>query len=337
MDCLSNLPSETLWQILSYLNVHDLSCMRMSSKKMALFADHPSHWRHLDLAPLTRPCTENDQNGMSIFPLQLWNLKDLQRLIGPHRRMIESIQIWGVRDNIVRYILSHCVNLTDLTLNGWSTLSEHAFKHIHPHLKLHRLMLVGAQAQPNYTSMDATTLAHLLMQCPLKELSLGCQVHIHAQTLLMELNKRQHKPLPSSAPAEISTEKSIPSSSSSASASPLPPNKYKEESSTYTKASSNKNSDDRLGGKGSTSLQLERLTLATRRTWSTEHVMALFDTCPSLYHVCLFPTVAAGGYDQAAQAKKMDSQSQQQQIDGDDGVADMMIHRSTGRPVEQLL
>ncbi|ORZ08942.1 hypothetical protein BCR42DRAFT_424319 [Absidia repens] len=330
MDRLSNLPSETLWQILSYLNVHDLSCMRLSSKKMALFADHPSHWRHLDLAPLTRPCTENsDQKGIPISPLQLWNLKDLQRLIGPHRRMIKSIRIWGVRDNIVRYILSHCVNLTDLTLNGWSTLSEHAFKHIHPHLKLHRLMLVGAQTQPNYTSMDATTLAHLLMQCPLKELSLGCQVHIHAQTLLMELNKRQHKPLPSSASAEIATEKSSPS--------PLPPKKHKEEPSTYNKGSSSHISDDRLGGKGSSSLQLERLTLATRRTWSTEHVMALFDTCPSLYHVCLFPTVAAGGYDQTAQAKKMDSQSQQQQMDGDNGVADMMIHRSTERAVEQLL
>jgi hypothetical protein len=190
-------------------------------------------------------------------------------------------------------------------------------------------MLVGAQAQPNYTSMDATTLAHLLMQCPLKELSLGCQVHIHAQTLLMELNKRQRKPSP--------TEKTSSSLSSTIST-----NKHNAESSaTYSK--DNSSNSDRLATKESPSLQLERLTLATRRTWSTEHVMALFDTCPSLYHVCLFPTVAAGGFDKAAQAKKLDSQQQhqqhqqqQQQMNGNDGVADMMIHRSTERTVELL-
>ncbi|KAI8098621.1 uncharacterized protein BX664DRAFT_319185 [Halteromyces radiatus] len=296
MDRLSILPSETLWQVLSYLTVHDLSCIRLVSKKLALFADHPSHWRHLHLAPPQQYEEEQKVVSFSSSSLKLWSLKDLQRLIGPHRRIIESIQIWGVRDNIVRYILSHCVNLTDLTLCGWATLSDHAFKHLHPELKLHRLMLVGAQEQPNYTAMDATTLAHLLMQCPLKELSLGCQVHIHAQTLLMELNKQQ-----------------LPYKSSK-----------KHNLSLFTKSKTTK-----------PPLHLQRLTLATRRTWSTEHVMALFDTCPSLHHVCLFPAAAAGGFD-LAQTKKMGEIMDHQQELQMDGAMDMMIHRSTERTVEWL-
>lgn len=291
MDRLTSLPSETLWQVLSYLTVHDLSCIRLASRKLSLFADHPSHWRHLDLTPPVLQPKESSLTQPSSSPsskqscMKLWTLKDLRRLIGPHRNVIKSIQIWGVRDNIVRYILLHCVNLTELTLCGWATLSDHAFKHIHPETKLNRLLLVGAQDQPNYTAMDATTLAYLLMQCPLKELSLGCQVHIHAQTLLLELNKQR----------------------------PVVPSTI------------NKN---RLSSKGS-SLQLERLTLSTRRTWSSEHVVALFDTCPSLHHVCLFPAAAAGGFD-LTQTKKVndtiDNQpNEQHYVQG----THMTIHRST--------
>ncbi|KAI8344415.1 hypothetical protein BC941DRAFT_408576 [Chlamydoabsidia padenii] len=277
MDLLTSLPSETLWQVLTYLTVHDLSRIRLASKKLSVFADHPSHWRHLHLtppppspsSPLPLSSTTCQRSKDMTSTLTLWNLKDLQQVIGPHRNMIKSIQIYGVRDNIVRYILQHCVNLTDLTLCGWATLSDHAFKYIHPTNKLNRLMLVGAQEQPNYTAMDATTLAHLILQCPLKELSLACQVHIHAHTLLFELGQRRH-------------------------VSPI---------------------------------QLEKLTLATRRTWLNEHVSTLFDTCPSLHHLSLFPAAAAGGFDLTRTKKVNETLDLTQQELGDS--TNMTIHRST--------
>ncbi|CAO3581841.1 unnamed protein product [Absidia cylindrospora] len=300
----------------------------MANKRLAVFADHPSHWRHLHLAPPQQYEEEQKVVSFSSSTLTLWSLKDLQRLVGPHRKLIESIQIWGVRDNIVRYILSSCVNLMELTLCGWATLSDHAFKQLHPDLKLQRLMLVGAPEQPNYTSLDATTLAQLLMQCPLKELSLGCQVHIHAETLLLELNKRQRLEHQQRQQQQQEFSYSSPPTEKQYLSTISPSVKQTPSSSTYS----------RLGCSEKSSLQLQRLTLATRRTWSTEHVMALFNTCPSLHHVCLFPAAAAGGFD-LAQTKKMcdimDRQQQQQVNDGDN-VADMMIHHSTERTVAWL-
>ncbi|ORZ26075.1 hypothetical protein BCR42DRAFT_401530 [Absidia repens] len=348
MDRLSSLPSETLWKILSYLTAHDLSCIRMANKKLAVFADHPSHWRHLHLAPPQQYEEEQKVVSFSSSTLTLWSLKDLQRLVGPHRKIIESIQIWGVRDNIVRYILSSCVNLTDLTLCGWATLSDHAFKQLHSDLKLQRLMLVGAPEQPNYTSLDATTLAQLLMQCPLKELSLGCQVHIHAETLLLELHKRQRHEHRRRRQQQLHLQlqnfsfSSPPPEKQHLSTAPVPvsPSVKQTASSSSSSTYSNSNNKNRFAcSEESSSLQLQRLTLATRRTWSTEHVMALFNTCPSLHHVCLFPAAAAGGFD-LAQTKKMcdimDRQQQQQMNDGDN-VADMMVHHSTERTVAWLV
>lgn len=266
MDRLSCLPTELLRQILTWSSVHDLSSIRMTSKRLALLADHPSHWRHLQL---TAP--SNNSSSTS----NLWKLEDLQLLIGPHRQLIESIHIEGVRDNVVRYILSHCVNLTDLTLYGWVTLSDHAFKSARLAPKLQRLILKGTSDQINYTALDATTLASLLIQCPLREVSLDGQVHIHAQTLLTELRKHTHH-LDTPASSSSLVIKSPESLSSSLPASSV---------STFNK--------NRLGSRRSP-LQLQQLTMATRRTWSNEHVMALFDICPSLHHVCLCP---ADGFD----------------------------------------
>lgn len=266
MDRLSCLPTELLRQVLTYSSVHDLSRIRLTSKRLALLADHPSHWRHVQLtAPYNHSGSSSD----------LWKLDDLQLLLGPHRQLIESIHIEGVRDNVVRYILSHCVNLTDLTLYGWVTLSDHAFKSARLAPKLRRLILKCTPDQINYTALDATTLASLLIQCPLREVSLDCQVHIHAQTLLTELRKHtQH--LDMSASSSSLVIKSPGSLSTSSSDSTV---------STFSK--------NRLGSRRSP-LQLQHLTMATRRTWSNEHVMALFDICPSLHHVCLCP---ADGFD----------------------------------------
>ncbi|KAI8333564.1 hypothetical protein BC941DRAFT_357733 [Chlamydoabsidia padenii] len=265
MDRLSSLPTEILRQVLTHLTIHDLSCIRLASKKLALLADHPSLWRHVQLLPV----------GWST--IHLWQLDDLRRILTPHLQLIQSIQIWGVRDNIVRYILAHCVNLTDLTLCGWVTLSNHAFKGATVNKRLRRLVLVGAPNQPNYTALDATTLASLLFQHPLQELSLGCQVHIHADTFLTELDRRTRQ------------------SSSKSNYPTVPFNRAR--------------------------CSLQQLTLATRRTWSIEHVKALFDTCPCLRLVGLCPT-AANGFD-LTQGKTMDQQQPCHDSNGD-----MIIHRS---------
>ncbi|KAG0188334.1 hypothetical protein DFQ28_004999 [Apophysomyces sp. BC1034] len=163
----------------------------------------------------------------------LWKLSDLKRLIGPHLAHVQTIQIWGVRDAVMRFLLNHCPNLQDLTLCGWATLSDHAFE-VSRNLKLRRLELIGATQQTNYIAIDACTLGRLVTYCPdLSEILLGCQVHIHAQTLLRHLQR-------------------APSS------------------------------------------RLRSLTLATRRTWSSQHVADLLELCPSLEKVCLLPAAAAG-------------------------------------------
>lgn len=346
MDRLSNLPSETLWKILSYLTVHDLSCIRMTNRKLAVFADHPSHWRHLHLAPPSHQYqNQHQQQDQRAIPssnsMTLWSLKDLQRLVGPHRKIIESIQIWGVRDNILRYILSQCMNLTDLTVCGWATLSDHAFKQLHPDLNLQRLVLIGAQEQPNYTALDATTLAHLLVQCPLKELSLGCQIHIHAETLIMELNKRQkqYRRQQQQQSSFLSPSSTLPTTPTAIEKQPSSPPPLIMTSLPLVKHTASTYSTDRrdMSEVGSP-IQLQRFTLATQRTWSTDLVTKIFDTCPSLHHVCLFPAAATSGFD-FAQTKKMCHNMDQQHLpmnNSADNVADTMVHQFMGQQSEEL-
>ena len=121
--------------------------------------------------------------------MDLWQLHELERLIAPHVAHIQTIQIWGVRDHIVRYLLTQCTQLLDLTVCGWTTLSNHAFNPKKT-MRLRRLELIGAVQQPNYAGIDARVLCQLLRQCPdLQSLALGCQIHIHARTLLKELKK----------------------------------------------------------------------------------------------------------------------------------------------------
>ncbi|KAI7865495.1 hypothetical protein BDF14DRAFT_1824217 [Spinellus fusiger] len=178
---LLSLPSEILWCIYSLVGIQELSALRLVSRQLRTYADHPSHWRNLHLLSSSHSSTG----------IALWNLADLKNLIGPHVDHIQSVKIWGVRDNVVRYLITQCPHLQTLTLCGWTTLSDYAFKFpIDRSLELHRLELVGAVHQPNYTALSASTLSRILAHCPdLSELLLGCQVHIHAQTLIDELTK----------------------------------------------------------------------------------------------------------------------------------------------------
>ncbi|CDH55142.1 hypothetical protein RO3G_11212 [Lichtheimia corymbifera JMRC:FSU:9682] len=164
MVSLLDLPPEILWHIISSFDHNDLSIVRLSCKKLRHFCDHPSHWRTLSLKPSPTTNSKGGENSMD-----LWQLHELERLIGPHVAHIQTIQIWGVRDHVVRYLLTHCTQLLDLTVCGWTTLSNHAFNPKKT-MRLRRLELIGAVQQPNYAA-------------------LGCQIHIHARTLLKELKK----------------------------------------------------------------------------------------------------------------------------------------------------
>ncbi|KAG2222250.1 hypothetical protein INT45_010663 [Circinella minor] len=258
---LHNLPSEILWNIISFFSLEQLSHARLVSKKLRHFCDHPSHWKHLRLVPPQQHYQQEQDNPNNKSGIVLWQLNDLERILKPHLNIIRSIQIWGVRDNIVRYLLQHCPHLNDLTICGWTTLSNHAFKipsssssSTPKKLALRRLELIGTDQQPNYAAIDARTLGDLLIQCPnLSELMLGCQVHIHAKTLIKELKKRKQQ-----------------------------------------SNNSNEDNENYLSSSSSSPIQLRSLKLATRRTWSQRHVAELLDLCPQLERVCLFLAAAKG-------------------------------------------
>ncbi|ORZ02198.1 hypothetical protein BCR43DRAFT_481176 [Syncephalastrum racemosum] len=187
---LHSLPPEIMWHITGYLSLDDLAVARLVSKQLRHFCDHPSFWRDLRLEPAGQPNNNSSNTTTTTSTMALWQLSDLKRLVEPHVRHIRSIRIWGVRDTIVQYLLEQCPNLTDLTVCGWTTLSSHAFGKLNRTLALRRLELIGAAQQPNFAAIDARQLGRLLHQCPdLSDLMLGCQIHIHARTLLKELKR----------------------------------------------------------------------------------------------------------------------------------------------------
>ncbi|KAG0823948.1 hypothetical protein G6F62_006536 [Rhizopus arrhizus] len=123
---------------------------------------------------------------------KLWQLNELKSIIDPHKDHIYSIHIWGVRDSIVQYILSHCSKLKHLTICGWTTLSDHSL-HLVPNqlLELKSIKLIGSANKTNHVSIDAYTLAKFILQSPqLNHLVFGCQTHVHADTFLSELEKQ---------------------------------------------------------------------------------------------------------------------------------------------------
>ncbi|CEP09347.1 hypothetical protein [Parasitella parasitica] len=176
---LDTLPTELLFNIASHLSCQDLSSLRLTCKFMRTFCDQPMNWKSIDLQPSALQ--------------ELWKLTELKDAIDPHLLHIHSIRIWGVRDNIVQYLLSQCPNLQHLTICGWTTLSDHCLR-LFPSqsLKIKTLELIGSSQQTNFVSVDAYTLGNLLIQSPeMTNLVLGCEIHIHAETLITELEKKR--------------------------------------------------------------------------------------------------------------------------------------------------
>ncbi|CAO3627909.1 unnamed protein product [Cunninghamella echinulata] len=201
MTELINLPTEIIISICSFLNIIDLSKIRLVNKKLNIIVDQPLFWRHLSI-PFFLPQNgqeRRDKKGKkyvfkAIYKDKLWNIKDLKKIIDPHRKIIKSIKIHGVEDTIVRYILLQCHELEELILCGWITLSNNAFSFSSPPptLKLCKLGLIGMHGFPNCTSVDAFVLTHLLLIYPIKSLYLNCQIQIHKPTLLYILKKNDY-------------------------------------------------------------------------------------------------------------------------------------------------
>ncbi|KAI8367926.1 hypothetical protein EDC96DRAFT_505789 [Choanephora cucurbitarum] len=177
---LTKLPTEILFEIVSYLPCQELAKLRQVSRMLRAFSDRPNHWRAIQL-----------HHGEH-KPGQLWKLDQLKSIIAPHLDHIQSIRIWGVRDNIVHYILSSCPNLRHLTICGWTTLSDHSLRLLPPRsLKLKTLVLIGSSEQTKFASIDASTLSNLLAQCPeMTNLVLGCELQMNAETLVAELENK---------------------------------------------------------------------------------------------------------------------------------------------------
>ncbi|KAG2200627.1 hypothetical protein INT47_007371 [Mucor saturninus] len=227
------MPTEIVWKVLTLLDPYDVSNTRLTCKRLRTYCDHPSIWKDISLNPqcLTKVHTASGA-------LTLWNLLELKEIIQPHLSLIKTIKILGVRDNIIRYLILHCNKLENLTISGWSTLSDHALRvpfQPDQQLCLRRLRLVGRQ-KSNFTSLDATTFGKLIAKCPyLEELSVvSCQIHIQADSFLKSFDFIHRLP------------------------------------------------EGNL-------LSLKSLTMATKRTWSSQHITKLFQLCSSLCVLALVP------------------------------------------------
>ncbi|KAG0735415.1 hypothetical protein G6F57_013437 [Rhizopus arrhizus] len=156
---LLDLPPEILVNITSLLSSKDLSSLRLVSSTLRFYCDNPSNWRSIYLEPPSN---------------QIWKLIDLKLILHPHLSHIQSIHIWGVRD-----------------ICGWTTLSDHSL-YLEPTqlLDIRSIKFIGLPKQTNYVSIDAQTLGKFIIQSPqLNDLVLGCQLHVHADTLISELEK----------------------------------------------------------------------------------------------------------------------------------------------------
>jgi hypothetical protein len=173
---LTLLPPEIIFKIISFTSYKDISSLRQVSKILRTFCDHPTNWRTVRLHVTGH----------------LWKLTELRSILDPHLSLIRSIYIWDVRDSIVQYLLSSCRNLEHLTVCGWNTLSDHSLRlpSTQP-LKIKTLKLIGSSIQSNYVSIDAYALSNLLAQSPhMTSIVLGCDIHIHAETLVTELEQK---------------------------------------------------------------------------------------------------------------------------------------------------
>lgn len=218
MPHFCDLPFELLYQIVQQLSSMDLAKTRLTSKKIKSICDRPELWRSIQLKP-------QDDNGSVI---SFWSLNKLKSILSPHKQFLQRIDIWGVRDDIVQYLLRSCFQLKELTVYGWTTLSDHAFILPQP-IHLCRLRLIG-ERKTNFTSLDSVTFSKFIRNCPqLEEFSIvSCHIHLHAESLIETLYRQHHPPL-----------------------------KY--------------------------------LNIATKQSWSIEHIAKLFDLCSNLSVLGLVP------------------------------------------------
>ncbi|CEP16913.1 hypothetical protein [Parasitella parasitica] len=268
---LDSLPTEIIWNIMQALDPFDLSVTRLVSKKFNNFSDHQSLWRSIQLKPpITSTSLHNDEK------LPLWSLVDLKQILQLHLEHIQTICIWGVRDNIIQYILSSCRQLQELTISGWSTLSNHAFRITAPistfnHqtlnlLSLRRLRLIG-QKKSNYTSLDAFTFGKLLKLCPyLEEITVvRCQIDIQAECLLQIVDQDYRSD-------------------------PMFASMFQEQ---------------HIAQKPTVS-SLKYLVIATKKTWSSHHVTRIFQLCPNLRFLGLVPDSTEMDYTTGANRQNND-------------------------------
>lgn len=168
---LTRLPIEIVQVIVSYLSCQDIMRLCQVSRSLYEYCDDPVYWRSIYLEP------ENKQ---------LWKVQELILIVGRHAVDIHSVRIRGAQDGVIQYILSHCVNLKELIVSGWNTLSDHCLD-VPDRLNLRTIKFIAPDST-SYVSIDAHRLGRFICQCPqLNDLVLGCHVHIHAETLLSEL------------------------------------------------------------------------------------------------------------------------------------------------------
>lgn len=182
---IEQLPPEIVFNIIAHISYKDVSCLRLVSRRLRTYCDQPIIWRSIILKPSEM---HNDTRNI------LWKLIELKNIIDPHVSLIESVRIWGVRDNIVQYLLLSCPNLQHLTICGWTTLSDHCLRLLPSQsLKIKTLELIGTSQETNYVSVDAYTLSNLLVQSPhITSLIIGCDSQIHAETFVTELERHNH-------------------------------------------------------------------------------------------------------------------------------------------------
>src|ERR1700730_16450838 len=106
-----SFPAELALHILSMLSPQDLLNLRQTSRYYAMVVDDPSLWRSIVLKSTASPGRP-------------WRQSHLRRYIGRHAKRIEHLDIYNVRDDSLRYIINHCVNLKTLHVYGWTTLSN---------------------------------------------------------------------------------------------------------------------------------------------------------------------------------------------------------------------
>lgn len=197
---LINLPTELIVSICSFLDIRDLSELRLVNKKLNIIVDQPLFWRHLSIPSPRVPegLKKKDKKGRMpilkpLYMYKIWDTDDLKKIIDPHRKIIKSIKIYGITDAIVQYIMVQCYKLEELVLCGWVTLSNRAFPLTScSNLKLRNLGFIGLHGFPNITTIDAYVLTHLLLIYPIQSLNLCCQIQIHRPTLLYILKKNNY-------------------------------------------------------------------------------------------------------------------------------------------------